>query len=364
MKSKLDRILLFPFALAYGLVIRIRNLLFDTGIIKSTYFALPVITVGNLTVGGTGKTPHVEYLLELLKDDYNIAVLSRGYKRRTKNFNVVETDSGVDTTGDEPLQIKCKYPGVTVAVDRNRVHGINEILSKKPETEIIILDDAYQHRYVEAGLSILLIDYNRLITNDYLLPAGRLREPRSSVKRANIVLITKSPPGLPHPEMNLISEKIQLSSEQHLFYTCLSYDQPLSIFEKHRKDIIMDQIAYELKNVLLVTGIAEPGILVNYLNEYNLEISHLKYRDHHRYNRQDCMRIRDKYLSLPEGDRCLITTEKDAIRLKEIIHEEFFPDDKLFFLRINIVFINNQGDDFNKLIKDYVRKNRKNSIIS
>ncbi|MEA1886388.1 MAG: tetraacyldisaccharide 4'-kinase [Bacteroidota bacterium] len=364
MNRELQKILLFPFALIYGLVIKIRNWLFDIGIIKSTNFDLPVITVGNITAGGTGKTPHVEYLVKLLKDEHNIAVLSRGYKRKTKNFNIVETGSVVDTAGDEPLQIKCKYPSITVAVDRNRVHGVIEILSRKPETDIILLDDAYQHRYIEAGLSILLIDYNRLTTNDYLLPAGRLREPRSSIKRANIVLITKSPPGLSTDNMKLISKKIQLSPEQHLFYTGLSYDQPLSIFEQHRKDISIDQIAYQHKNVLLVTGIAEPGLLINYLKEYKLEISHLKYPDHHRYSRQDCRRIRDKYLALPEGERCLITTKKDAIRLREIMNEKDFPDDKLFFLRISIVFINNEGGEFNKLITDYVRKNRRNSSIS
>jgi len=364
MNRKLQKILLFPLALIYGLVIKIRNCLFDTGILKSIHFDLPVITVGNLTVGGTGKTPHVEYLIKLLKDEYNIAVLSRGYKRKTRNFNIVETISGVDTTGDEPLQIKCKHPDITVAVDRDRVHGVHEILSRKPRTDIILLDDAYQHRYIEAGFSILLIDYNRLIIDDYLLPAGRLREHRSSVKRADIILITKSPPDLSSINMRLIFKKIPLSPLQHLFYTSLSYDQPLRIFNQHKPGISMGQIRDKLRNVLLVTGIAEPAPLINYLSEYNLAITHYKYPDHHHYSNKDCRKIKDKYLALPAGERCLITTEKDAIRLRERINEKDFPDDKLFYLRINVVFLNNDAGEFNKFILDYVRQNRRNSSFS
>ncbi len=364
MKRKLQHILLFPFALVYGLVIRIRNYLFDSGIIKATFFNMPVITVGNITVGGTGKTPHVEYLVRMLKKEYNIAVLSRGYKRKTRSFNIVETASDVNTTGDEPLQIKLKHNDITVAVDRNRVNGLREILSHEPGTDIIILDDAYQHRYIEPGLSILLIDYNRLIINDYLLPAGRLREHRSSVKRADIVLITKSPPGLSAIDMRLIYKKIPLRPVQHLFFTGLSYDEPAYIFKGKKQAPDMKQISEELNNVLLITGIAEPAPLIRYLSEYKLNITHLKYPDHHLYKNSDYKNITDSYRSLPAGKRCIITTEKDAIRLREGIRKQDFPDERFFYLRINIEFLNNDADEFNKFILNYVRKNKRNNRLS
>ncbi|HCC70358.1 MAG TPA: tetraacyldisaccharide 4'-kinase [Bacteroidales bacterium] len=361
MNRKLQQILLFPFALIYGFIIRIRNFLFDTGIIKSSSFDLPVISVGNITVGGTGKTPHTEYLVNLLKKDYNVAVLSRGYKRKTRDFNIVEADSDVYTSGDEPLQIKYKHPELTVAVDRNRVHGINEILTRKPHSDIILLDDAFQHRYIEAGLSILLIDYNRLITDDYLLPAGRLREHRSSIKRADIVLITKSPPDLSPINMKDTSKKIPLSDVQYLFYTCIDYDMPKNIFEPSKPGPGMDQVSEGMKNVLLVTGIADPLPLINYLRKYDLEITHLKYPDHHNYTDKDCSRIISRYNSLPLNERCLITTEKDAIRLRDKLSEKDFSDNSLFYISIKVVFLNNNASEFNKYILNYVGKNTRNS---
>lgn len=363
MRRSIRQILLFPFALAYGLIIRIRNYLFDTGIIKATFFNMPVITVGNITVGGTGKTPHVEYLVSMLKKEYNIAVLSRGYKRKTRSFNIVQAGSDVKTAGDEPLQIKIKHSDITVAVDRDRVNGVREILSYEPGTDIIILDDAYQHRYIDPGLSILLIDYNRLITGDYLLPAGRLREHRSSVKRADIVLITKSPPDLSAIDMRLIYKKLPLRPVQHLFFTGLSYEEPAYIFNTGKQAPDMNRISEELNNVLLITGIAEPDPLLQYLSGYKLNITHLRYPDHHLYNSGDHKNIRSAYLSMPEDRRCIITTEKDAIRLRDDLSEQDFPDHRLFYLRINIMFLNNDAGEFNKYILNYVRKNKRNNRL-
>lgn len=365
MNRNWQKILLFPLALLYGLVIRIRNLFFDTGILKSTRFDLPVITVGNITVGGTGKTPHVEYLVRVLTSHYDIAVLSRGYKRKTKTFLIVEPSDEIDTSGDEPLQIKLKYPNITVAVDRKRVNGINQILLRNPATDVIILDDAYQHRYIEAGLSILLINFNRLISHDYLLPAGRLREHRSSVKRADIVIITKSPYDLTPDGIKSISGEIGITPSQHLYFTGLRYDKPISIFNKAKSGITMDQIRNELGNVLLLTGIAEPEPLISYLRENNLKLTHLVYPDHHHYTNKDCRKIKDKYCGLPEGKRCLITTEKDAIRIRESMNENYFPDDRLYYLRVNVAFLNiDAGGEFNKYILDYVKENRRNSSFS
>ena len=287
MHRKLQKILLFPFSLIYGLVIWIRNMLFDKGVLKSTAFELPVISVGNITVGGTGKTPHIEYLVQLLKDKCSIAVLSRGYMRKTRDFQIVTPENGVRTAGDEPLQVKRKYPGIMVAVDTDRVHGVKEILNHYPATDIILLDDAYQHRYISAGLSILLIDYNRPVYKDCLLPAGRLREHRSSVKRADIVLLTKVPPCLGQEDIKPVLNKLHLLSGQQLFLTGLSYDEPRNIFTGEKEGITMDHLAGSLKNVLLITGIADPSALLDYLDTYKLSVKHLRFPDHHTYNNRD-----------------------------------------------------------------------------
>lgn len=364
MNNLFRKILLFPLAVLYGTAIRIRNILFDNGMLKSTYFSMPVINVGNLTVGGTGKTPHVEYLINLLEKQYNIAVLSRGYKRKSSGFNLVSESSAVSFAGDEPLQIKKKHENVTVAVDKDRVNGVKMLLAEKPSTEVILLDDAYQHRYIDAGFNILLIDYNRLITDDLLLPAGRLREHRSSVKRADIVLITKSPPDLSAINMRLIYKKLPLLQRQHLFYTSLSYDSPRYVVDQGITAPQMEEIKLKYPNVLLITGIAEPGPLINYLNSFDLQIDHLQYPDHHYYKENDLEKISERYNRLPDGKRCIITTEKDATRLRENINTVYFPDKMIFFLRINIVFLNEDSEAFNKFILGYVAKNKRNSKIS
>jgi tetraacyldisaccharide 4'-kinase len=365
MHRKLQKILLFPFSLLYGLVIRIRNVLFDTGVLRSTSFNLPVIAVGNITVGGTGKTPHVEYLIQLLKDDHKIAVLSRGYMRKTGDFRIVTPQSNVKTAGDEPLQVKRKYPGIMVAVDTDRVNGVKEILKNDPSTGLVLLDDAYQHRYIRAGLSILLIDSNRPVYNDCLLPAGRLREHLSSVTRADIILLTKSPHRLEHEDMEAFKKKLHLSPGQHFFHTGLSYDEPRNIFNGERGGITMEGLAGTVKNVLLITGIADPTALLDYITSYKLSIKHLRYPDHHPYNRHDYEYIKQEYLFLPEGERCLLTTEKDAIRLGEIMKEEDFTGEKLFYLGIKITFTDKQEENkFNILIKDYVKNYRRNGSLS
>ena len=356
--------MLFPFAMGYGLIIRIRNFLFDAGILHEVSFDMPIISVGNITVGGTGKTPLTEYLVSMLKKDYNIAVLSRGYKRKTRDFNIVNTGSEIKTVGDEPLQIKQKHDDITVAVDRNRLKGVHEILARAPATDIILLDDAYQHRYIKAGLNILLINFNRLITDDYLLPAGRLREHRSSVKRADIVLVTKSPADLPAASRQHIRNKLPLMPDQHLFFSALSYDRPLAIFEGPGHELSMQMISREFRNVLLITGIAEPAPLVSFLKQYKTDITHLRFPDHHNYSGHDCKNIAEKYRAMPAGQRCMVTTEKDALRLREKMSRDDFPDDRLFYLRINIIFPDEQSAGFNKLISDYVRKNRRDNSLS
>ena len=223
-------ILLYPFSLVYGLIVWLRNTLFDLQIIRSAEFPIPVISVGNITVGGTGKTPHTEYLVDLLKEEFRVATLSRGYRRKTRSFILAGADPDVWEIGDEPVQIKNKYPETEVAVDRKRVNGIRQLLKRIPDLDVILLDDGYQHRYVKPGLSILLIDFNRPIWSDHLLPAGRLREPAYEKRRANIILITKCPDRLKPIERRIIVKDLKLYPFQHLYFTKLTYGQPVPVF--------------------------------------------------------------------------------------------------------------------------------------
>ena len=220
---------LLPFSPFYGMVVRIRNLLFDINILRSTRFNIPVISVGNITVGGTGKTPHVEYLVQLLRNDYKLAVLSRGYKRKTNQFILASKSSGITEIGDEPKQIKLKFPGVYVAVDSNRVRGIRTLMQSIHNLDMVILDDAYQHRYVKAGLSILLIDYNRPIFKDMLLPAGNLREPRNNLNRADIIIVTKCPEILTSSQRGDFITRLRPNSKQAIFFTKFAYGSPVPV---------------------------------------------------------------------------------------------------------------------------------------
>ena len=224
-------ILLYPFSILYRIVTDIRNLLYNTGIFQSEEFDLPVICIGNITVGGTGKTPHAEYLIDLLRKDFKVALLSRGYKRRSKGFRIVSHSSSVAETGDEPLQVFLKFPDILVAVDRDRANGIRTIMKEHPETEVIILDDGFQHRKVKAGLSILLIDFNRLITRDYLMPYGNLRENRNNRKRADVIVVSKVPETSSGSDMEKITREVQSKERQKLFFTSILYMDLIPLFK-------------------------------------------------------------------------------------------------------------------------------------
>ena len=224
-------IFLYPFSLIYGLITGIRNFLYNTDILTSFEFNLPVICVGNITVGGTGKTPHTEYLIRLLRENFRVATLSRGYKRKTRGFQIATSSSLVSDIGDEPLQMYRKFPDITVAVDRNRVHGVNTILKERPETEVIILDDGFQHRKIKPGFSILLSDFDRLMVRDNLLPYGNLRESLDNIRRADIILITKSPENISPIQRRIIVKEINKAPYQNLFFTSLKYNDPVPLFE-------------------------------------------------------------------------------------------------------------------------------------
>ncbi|MEX2371079.1 MAG: tetraacyldisaccharide 4'-kinase [Bacteroidales bacterium] len=354
-------ILLYPFSLIYRAVVEIRNMFFEWRILPVTEFNLPVISVGNITVGGTGKTPQVEYLVELLKDEFKLAYLSRGYKRKTSRFMVADMQSSASVIGDEPRQLKQKFPELTVAVDRRRVNGIRQILKMHEPPDVILLDDAYQHRYVNPGKSILLIDYNRNITEDFLLPAGRLREPVSAKKRADIILITKSPNRLKPIEMRNLVKKLNIDFRQHLFFTTIKYHEIRSVF-----DIAEQKNAAYFKDkrvpVLLLTGIANPRHIRTYARSISTNLHEIAFPDHHAYSEKDILKILNRLTALDHPETLVLTTEKDAMRLQELP----IPDSlkkSLYYVPIRVDFLNDDREDFNKIILNYVRSNKRDNIL-
>ena len=352
---------LLPLSWLYSIGVRFRNWLFDVGIKKSKTFSIPVIAVGNITVGGSGKTPHVEYLIRLLQDKMKIAVLSRGYKRKSKGFILADKDTTMPDIGDEPFQMHQKFPNIYVAVDAKRARGI-ELLQQEEttkDTDVILLDDAFQHRYVKPGINILLVDYHRLIIYDKILPAGRLREPLSGKNRADIVIITKCPKDLKPMEFRVLTKAMNLYPFQQLFFTCINYDDPRGIF----CDKIMQKEELNRYHALLVTGIASPKQMEQDLRPLTKELSSLSYGDHHQFKPKDVERINKTFANMPEP-RIIITTDKDAVRLKETEGLSEDVRQHLYALPIKVSFMLEQEDIFNEKILSYVRKNSRNSILA
>jgi len=342
-----------------------RNFLFDHNLLKSKEFPIPLISVGNITVGGTGKTPHTEYLARLLQERFRIAVLSRGYMRSSKGFIVATDLSGTKDIGDEPLQMKLKFPGVTVAVDASRRNGIQRILEQFPETDVILLDDAFQHRWIKPGLSIMLTDYNRLFTRDKLLPYGRLREHRYNSRRADIIIVSKVPGNLPASDLGLLEKEISPKANQRLFITSIEYGNLRNIHTGESAGISMNDISSKGSYVLLLTGIANPEPLRKYIEGFTTNISPLNFRDHHRFTTGDLLEIKKVYGSLPKDNRCIITTEKDYIRLREVNELLEILDEYFYYLPVSVGFKNNKEKErFNNHIINYVEKDRRNSLIS
>ena len=344
----------------YGLGVGLRNLLFEMDVLKSRSFSTPVISVGNITVGGTGKTPHVEYLIRLLKNQLNVAVLSRGYKRKSRGFVLSDKDTPMPMIGDEPYQMKQKFPDITVAVDKKRTRGISKLIAADSglDVDVILLDDAFQHRYVKPGINILLVDYHRLIIYDCLLPAGRLREPVKAKDRADIVIITKCPKDLKPMEFRVITKAMNLYPYQQLYFSTLEYDQPKAVFGDA---VFTDSLSG--KNILLLTGIASPEQLLHDLQEYDSQITPLTFGDHHDFKRKDVEAINEAFASLPEP-RLILTTEKDATRL--MVTEGLNDDVKkqMYMLPLRIAIMQGQQEEFNQKILGYVRKNSRNSILA
>ena len=314
------RKILFPFSLLYAAVTSLRNFLYDKGIKKSTAFNLPIIAVGNLSVGGTGKTPMVEYLIRLLSDKHNLAVLSRGYKRKSKGFYLANATTTIEEIGDEPFQYHSKFKNIHVAVNADRVEGVNTILASLPKTDVVLLDDAFQHRRIKAGFYIMLTGYNDLFYNDLVLPAGNLRECKSGVKRANVVVVTKCPKNLSEEEMLQIKSKIAIDNDK-IFFSTISYHH--SVANNSEEIKIAD-----LKNdFIAVAGIAKPEYFFEYLN--CTKNDSLTFPDHHFFSDQDIKNIIQK-----ANGRKIITTEKDYMRLQNLL-----PKDQLYYLPIEMDFL-------------------------
>ncbi len=353
---------LFPFAILYRVITDIRNYLFDNSIIPSKKFSLPVICVGNITVGGTGKTPHTEYLAGLLHNEFKVAVLSRGYRRKSSGFRIASEVSGVGDIGDEPLQVYRKFRDIIVAVDRNRVNGVRNLMKEFPETEVIILDDAFQHRSINPGLSILLSNYDRLITRDYLMPYGMLRESMKNIKRADIILISKTPETISGETVAGIIEEIKPADNQSLFFTSFKYGDPLPLFER----IVPGKISIPEKisgnfGIVLVTGVADPEPFRQFLLKYFKEAIHLKFPDHHCFSENDIRKITTAWNNLKSPEKAIITTEKDSVRLKEFTSIPDIMKKAFFYVPVSVDFLKNGKQEFDNMIFAYVRKNKRDS---
>ena len=328
--------------------------MFDNNIIKSTKFNLPVICIGNITVGGTGKTPHTEYLVNLLKNNYKLATLSRGYKRKSKGFVLANNSISADQIGDEPMQIYRKNRDIDVAVDANRVNGVNQILKQKPDTELILLDDAYKHRYIKPSFSILLTDYNRPIYNDQIMPMGRLREGVGGKCRASIVIVSKTPKTITPIDRRIIIKKLKLQPWQKLFFTTVTYDNIINLANSKstNNECLKD------KDILLVTGIANPKPLKKYVEQYSKKVKLKAFPDHHNFKKSDIKDIVREFNDIKDTNKIIITTEKDAVRLMNLDLPKNIKN-KIYYIPIKIEFLFNRKDDFDKLVYNLIREETK-----
>ncbi len=354
------KFLLYPLSWLYGIGVSIRNRLYDLNLLKSTEFDVPVISIGNITVGGTGKTPHVEYLVNLLKEKFEVATLSRGYKRKTTGFRIVETASTAIEVGDEPLQIKNKFRNVTVAVCENRVVGAENLLNLSNEIipDVLLLDDAFQHRRITPGINILLIDYNRQIKKDMLLPAGRLRESATQMRRANIIIFTKCPNEITPITRRILMKDVGLMPYQELYFTTLIYEKLKPVFDSEKlTDSFYKEKGFSL---LVVTGIVSPKLVQNYMKQFSNRMEVLEFPDHHNYTSENILSISQKFESIDSKNKIIVTTEKDAMRLKDC--DDLTDDFKaaLYFLPIKVKFLDDEGKSFKKKILNYVGENKSN----
>jgi tetraacyldisaccharide 4'-kinase len=345
------RFLLYPLIIFYGPIVYLRNLLYNLKILRSKKFAIPIISIGNITAGGTGKTPHTEFLVKILKKRFKIAILSRGYKRKTKGFRLAHANSSVAEVGDEPLQIKRKFPDLVVAVHENRAYGVEQLLQleKAGKPELILLDDAFQHRRIKPALNILLIDFYRQLKDDLLLPAGMLREGKGQMRRADVVIFTKCPDTLTSDQENAIIKGILPKPHQSIYFTGLQYGIFTPVFHAPESPNIDAS-----SSIIMLSGIAHPNVFKRYLCQITAHICEMSFPDHHFYKQKDLQKVEENYHQLSSANKFIVTTEKDMIRLRDC---SFVPDvlrGSMYYLPLEIYFLNGKKDAFTQRVIHYI----------
>ena len=340
------RLILFPFSLIYGLIIWIRNKMFDKGYFTSASFNLPMIGIGNLTAGGTGKSPMVEFLLQKLNGRYQLAVLSRGYKRKTRGYALAVPGTTALEIGDEPMLFYNKFPEAVVAVGEERLEAIPQLLHDRPDTQVILLDDAFQHRSVKPGMNILLTDRNKLFTRDWFMPTGDLRDLASSYQRADALVVTKCNDHMNEEERQGIIEELKPTPEQQVFFTSIKYGIPYHIVNKDQR--ILD----DNTEVLLVTGIANPGPLKNYLTLHCRQSAELRFGDHHVFSIDDWKTIKKRFDAMEHPHKIILTTEKDAVRLLKF--HQLLTEFPFYVIPIQVRFLFNQEQRFTEFITTFI----------
>ncbi len=355
----LSMLVLYPISKLYGLGMAVRSKMFEYGMLKQQEFNVPVVVVGNIAMGGTGKTPHVEYIVEALLGKYNIGVLSRGYKRATSGFVLATPQSRPEDIGDESYQIYRKFgPEITVAVCEKRVDGIRKMLEINPAINMIILDDAFQHRYVKPSVSIVLTEYNRPVFNDKLLPYGRLREPKSALNRADIVVVTKCPPDMKPMQYRIFKENLNLFPYQKLYFSRFNYGHLVPVFPDEVEETPTLTSLNHDSSLLVVTGVANPKPFSRYLRRHKAKVKLRRFADHHNFTAADMESIEEQFNQLPGDRKYIITTEKDAVRL---LNNPYFPHSLkkyIFYIPIKVEFIEQGDSDFTLGIEKTIRDSR------
>ena len=343
------RLALYPFTLLYGALVWLRNRMYDIDFFDSISFSVPVICVGNLSTGGTGKTPHIEYLIELLQYQYKVATMSRGYKRYTKGFMVADEKANALRIGDEPMQFFMKYPEAIVCVAEERLTGIPNLLQRKPEIDVILLDDAYQHRSVKAGLNILITDYAHPFYKDYILPFGNLRESRGAYQRAQVIIVSKCPHNLTTEAAGIITTHIRPLSHQTIFFTCIEYGAPYNFINR-------EAVTIAGSHAVIVCGIARPEPLIKYLKQQAAGVHTLTYPDHHYFVTTDLEEIKAAYDNWNTANKIILTTEKDAARLQLHADKLLEWGITIAVVPIKVAVLFHAGEQLNTIVQQYVER--------
>ena len=358
------KFLLIPVSWLYGMVMALRNFCYDKNIFRSKTFALPVINVGNLTMGGTGKTPHIEYLIRLLKEKYRVATLSRGYGRKTRGFMLVSNPSGTSMVGDEPLQYHLKFPDITVSVGEDRVSAIENLLRHTPKPEVILMDDAFQHRAVKPGLNILLIDHDSMMKRNYMFPTGTMREWKRGMRRADIVIVSKCPEILVPIERKRLSSEIEVLPHQKLYFSYFRYGDFVRLNNRQGHMQMGTNYYFEKRfTILLVTGIANPAGITEFLKRKTDKLETMDFKDHHEYSLQDIRSITETFNNIANANKIIVTTEKDAMRLRNPELEEAMRGLPVFYLPIEVLFHQHDKEQFDNMVLSYAKQNHTNRFI-